>query len=138
MKTTEGNDLYRETVPFPFMTLLTWFMAGIAGLFLFFLLYQLLVAPADDYPPVPVALTMTLVFLGATWVVAQARRLTISLTPEAITVAFGRLKHTIPWENVRGFHRDRNPGLAYGGWGIRITWVMVNGRWCIIPSPPPG
>ncbi len=115
------NEIYQEVIPFPLGRLIMWVMTGITALFLYLFIYQTTTGPVGDNPaPDWFYLVMMVIFAGVTVLVANFTRLTISITLDAITVAFDRIKYTIPWHNVAGCYLDKNPGIAYGGWGIRL------------------
>ena len=117
-----ADEIYQETIPFPVGRLIVVIMVGITALFLFLFIYQLTSGPIGDSPaPDWFYLVMMAVFAGVTVLTTNFTRLTISMTPDAITVAYGRFKYTIPWYKIEGCYLDKNPGIAYGGWGIRIS-----------------
>ena len=127
----QPNEIYQETIPFPIGRVVVVIMVGITALFLFLSIYQLTSSPVGDRPaPDWFYLVMMAVFAGVTVLTANFTRLTISMTPDAITVAYGRFKYTIPWYKIAGCYLDKNPGIAYGGWGIRIT--KVKGKWLLV------
>ncbi len=115
------NEIYREEIPFPLGRVMVWVMTGITALMLYFFIYQTTTGhPVGDKPaPDWVYLVMMVVFAGVTVLMANFTRLTISMTPDAVTIAFERIKYKIPWHNVAGSYQDKNPGIVYGGWGIR-------------------
>jgi len=118
----QPNEIYQETIPFPIGRVVVVIMVGITALFLFLFIYQLTSVPIGDSPaPDWFYLVMIAVFAGFTALAANFTRLTISMTPDAITVAYGRFKYIIPWYKIAGCYLDKNPGIAYGGWGIRIS-----------------
>ncbi len=120
----QPNEIYQETIPFPIGKLIVGIMIAITALFLFLFIYQLTSSPVG-HRPVPdwFYLVMMAIFAGVTVLTANFTRLTISMTPDAITVAYGRFKYTILWNNVAGFYLDKKPGIVYGGYGIRLGRV---------------
>ena len=118
----QPNEIYQETIPFPIGRVVVVIMVGITALFLFLFIYQLTSGPIGDSPaPDWFYLVMLVIFAGVTVLTTNFTRLTISMTPDAITVTYGRFKYTIPWYKIAGCYLDKNPGIAYGGWGIRIS-----------------
>lgn len=120
----QPDEIYRETVPF---TIVKWILAmeiGIAVSFLALFIYQLPEGLSWFY------LGMFLLFVGVTVLIANLTRLTISITPQHITVAYGRISYSISWDNVEGFAPTSGPGIRYGGWGIRMT--RVKGKWVLV------
>jgi hypothetical protein len=92
--------------------------------FILVLIYLIL---ADIYP-IPILFELILAFiLVLTAVTINFVRLTIRITPQNISMAFGIFKHTIPWENIDNCFLDQSSAMAYGGWGIHL--IRVNGKW---------
>ncbi len=120
----QPDELYQETVPF---TLIKWILAmeiAITVLFLYLFVSQLPAGLSWLY------LGMFLLFLGVTALIANFRKLVISISSQSITVAYGRIKYSIPWDRIEGAYLDRGSGIRYGGWGIRMT--KVDGRWLLV------
>lgn len=118
------DEFYREKIPFLVGKLVAVIMVGLTALFLGLFLYQLLQSPLGDHPaPNWYYLVMFLVFLVVSVLVVNFRELTVCATSQAITIAYGRIKYTIAWDNVKGYYLDTNTGLAYGGWGIRVGFA---------------
>ncbi len=116
---TPADEIYQETVPFLVGKLVAVLMIALSILFLF--IYQLATDPVGNRPaPDWLYLAMFVLFAGISYLVTGLRKLTISITSQVITVAFGIFKYTISWDNVEGCYLDKNPGIAYGGWGVRI------------------
>ena len=117
----QPNEIYREEIPFPIGRLMVWIMTGITALMLYLFIYQTTTGRPVGNEPAPdwVYLVMVVVFAGMTVLIKNFTRLTIGMTPDALTVAFERIKYTIPWHNIAGCYQDNNPGIVYGGWGIR-------------------
>jgi len=115
------DEIYREKIPFPVMKLVVAVMVAFTLLFLGLFLYQLLVGPIGENPaPNWCFLVMFLIFTVINVVIFNFRELTISITPGSLRVAYGRISYVIAWDNVADCYLDKNPGMAYGGWGIRI------------------
>ena len=117
----KADEIYQETIPFPVGSLVLVIMTGITALFIFLFVYQLTIGPVGDRSaPNWFYLIMLVIFAGVTVLMTNFTKLAVSLTPDAITVAYGRIKYTIPWHNIAGCYLDKNPGIVYGGWGIRL------------------
>jgi len=115
------DEIYREKIPFLVGKLVLIVIVCLAALFLGLFLYQLLAHQVGDRPaPNWYYLVMFLVFLGVSVLLVNFSELTIMATSQAITIAYGKIKYTIAWENVKGYYLDTDPGIAYGGWGIRL------------------
>ena len=87
----QPDEIYRETVPF---TLVKWILAmeiGLTILFLSLFISQLPAGLSWLY------LGMFLLFLGVTVLIANFRKLNISISSQSITVAYSRIKYFIPW-----------------------------------------
>ena len=111
-----------------------WMMAIIAPVtvimgFLFF--YFVLASLGDPDPELTwlrwFFLLMFLFFLGIT---INFSRLIIRIGPKGISVGYGIIKYTIPWENIEGCFLDEFSAVRYGGAGIRMTkvewkWILV-------------
>ncbi len=113
----QEDEIYEETVPF---TVAKWLLAmeiAITILFLSLFVSQLPEGLSWFY------LGMFLLFLGVTALIANFRKLNISITSQSITVAYGRIKYSIPWDRIEGCNLDRGSGARYGGWGIRMAKV---------------
>jgi hypothetical protein len=120
----QEDEIYKETVPF---TIAKWILAmeiTITVLFLYLFVSQLPAGLSWLY------LGMFLLFLGVTALIANFRRLNISITSQSITVAYGRIRYSIPWDRVEDCSLDRGSGIRYGGWGIRMA--KVKGKWVLV------
>jgi hypothetical protein len=116
------GEIYREKVPFTVGKLILALMIGLALMFLALFLYQLIVSPVGERPaPDWYYLVMFFIFSIVGALVANFRELTVLATARFISVAYGRIKYTIAWENIEGSYLDDKTGIAYGGWGIRIA-----------------
>ncbi len=86
----QADEIYEETVPF---TIIKWILAmevAITILFLYLFVSQLSKGLSWLY------LGMFLLFLGVTALIANFRGLNISISSQSITVAYGRIKYSIP------------------------------------------
>jgi hypothetical protein len=116
-----ADEIYEETIPFLVGKLVMALMIALSLLFLFIFIYQQLSGPVGSRPaPDWLYLVMFVLFAGISYLVTSFRKLTISITSQVIKVTFGIFKYTISWGNVEGCYLDKNPGIAYGGWGVRI------------------
>jgi hypothetical protein len=64
---------------------------------------------------------MAAVFLGSGWLIANFITYSLTIEPIAIDLVFGRFKTAVRHEDIESFERDLKSGLAYGGWGYRVT-----------------
>jgi len=123
MSTISINEIYREGVPFQLVKYLTILFIIISGAFLSFFIYQLTTAPTGNLPEITWHyLTMFIIFVGVSYVVAQIRQLNVIITTEFIKVNFGVFRYAIPWERVEGYRAYDKPGIKYSG-GIHIGRV---------------
>lgn len=58
------------------------------------------------------------------------RRLSIRLTEAGVTVGYGVIRTTVPWERITACTADEASSLRYGGWGVRVT--RIGGRWRLV------
>ena len=108
-------------------------MAPIAALMIFLFFYFVMASPISTDPELTwlkwYFLILSLFFLGVTinfiWLVIRIR-------PYSISVGYGIVKYTIPWENIEGCSLDESSALKYGGAGIRIT--REEGKWWLVFS----
>ncbi len=120
----QTDEIYEETVPF---AIVKWILAmeiAITVLFLYLFVSQLPAGLSWLY------LGMFLLFAGVTALIANFRALNISITSQSITVAYGRIKYSIPWDRIDGCYLDKGSGIRYGGWGIRMA--KVKGKWLLV------
>ena len=57
-------------------------------------------------------------------------RLTIWISPDNITVGYGRITRQIPWKNIESCYLDETSAICYGGFGIRFA--RVRGKWGLV------
>ena len=120
----QADEIYQEAVPF---TIIKWILAMEIATTIFFLCLFISQIPAGLSW---LYLGMFLLFLVSTALIANFIKLTISVTPESITVAYGRIKYSIPWSRIESAYLDKNLGIFYGGWGIRMA--KVKGEWLLV------
>ena len=71
-------------------------------------------------------LVIFFLFLGITITFV---RLTITITSSSVTIGYGILKYTVPWENIeRCYHVDKSFASVYGGSGIYPIEVKGKSR----------
>ena len=127
----KADEIYHETIPFPLMRVLVITETLFAAAFLSLFIYQVTAGPIGDSPaPDWFYLLMMAIFVGVIALLTNFTRLTVSITPDAITLAYGRIKYSIPWQRIEGCRQDKNPGITYGGWGIRMA--KVGGKWVLV------
>jgi hypothetical protein len=123
-----AEELYKENLPFPLITVVTAVLFLIALLMLVLYVLQLVVGPIGNTPAPDWFYLVMFIFMAAiAFLVANFRVLVITIGSQSVTVSYGLIKRTIPWGDIEaGFH-DKSPVLRYGGWGARIA--RVEGRW---------
>tara|TARA_B100001971_G_scaffold202760_1_gene216888 strand:+ start:185 stop:697 length:513 start_codon:yes stop_codon:yes gene_type:complete len=118
----QSYEIYKETIPF---VLVKWILAieiATTILFLCLFIYQLTSSPVGDRPaPDLFYFGMFLLFAGSSALIANFRKLNISITSQSIIVAYGRIKYSIPWDRIEDCSVGKDSGTRYGGWGIRLT-----------------
>ncbi len=114
----QSDLIYKEKV---FAKVIGGMLGAVAAIMLFILVYQILIEPFGDHPaPTLFFLIMFLLFLGLT---INFGRLVIKITHHSITVGYGIIKKTIPWENIDDCYVDQTSTVKYGGAGIRVAKV---------------
>jgi len=127
----ESDTIYEETLPFPLGLIAAVIVSAFAALMLVLLVLQLAGGPIGSRPaPDWVYALMFVVMSTIAILVTSFRKLTIRLTPQSVTVAFGMLKRTILWGDIERCSRDETSSFGYGGWGIRIA--RAGGRWRLV------
>ena len=117
------NQLRREIVPFPFAWVAFALCICISVLFASLFFYQLMAGPIGSRPTSNWAyLLMFLMGDFFALIALNFARLTITMAARGISVAFGLISKTMNWEDVEGCRLDTSSFLAYGGWGIRMSW----------------
>ena len=125
-----GDELYHERLHFRLMDFIVALEALLALAFLGMFLYQVYIGPIGNDPaPEFFFLLMFLFMLGIVWLLASMRYLDISLTPEAITVAFGRFRKSVPWHSVASMERIRGSAWVYG-YGLHLG--LTRGGWVLV------
>jgi hypothetical protein len=96
----------------------------VTALMLVLYLYQRLHGPLGDKPsPDWFFLMMAGIFLIVGIFTVNFISLTIHITTEGLTAAYGLFKQHIPWDNVAGYEMGKGTALlSYGGYGIRFGW----------------
>ena len=79
------------------------------------------------FPPTPVFVFLILLLV---LVLVNFSRLTIRMSPENITVGYGRVIQQIPWKNIESCYLDETSTIFYGGFGIRFA--RIRGRWRLV------
>ena len=124
------NVLYREEIEVVFAKWLIWPFAFLALGFAWILVYQLIVGPVGQRPaPTWFWGVMVLSQLVPLMLLRNFRRLTIEITGTRITVGFGAIRRSIPWDRIVGVRRDERSLLSYGGVGWRLGWSRRVGGW---------
>ena len=127
----ETDVIYEETLSFPLGLIAAGILSAFAVLMLVLLVLQLNGGPLGSRPAPDWVYAVMFVFLSAVAVLVTGfRKLTVRITSQSITVAFGMLKRTILWGDIEHCSRDESSSFAYGGWGIRIA--RVTGKWRLV------
>ena len=127
----QGNELYREEIQITPMKFLVGFEVLSGLFFLGMALIQLFSGPiVSNAPPTFFWLLMAAVFLGTGWLIASFINYRLTIEPDAINLSFGRFKTVIGYGDIESYERDTKSGLAYGGWGYRMSltkdgWVKA-------------
>ena len=123
--------LYEETLPFPLATVATLAILFVTLLMLVLFILQLVSGPLGNRPaPDWFYLVMFILMAAITFLVANFRVLTIRMTGQSVTVAYGLIKKTILWGDIKECFLDSSSPLGYGGWGARLA--RVEGRWRLV------
>ena len=112
------DEIYNEVIPFLAGKVVVVMMAIISVVFLALSISNLYF------------LVMGLIFIGVTVLVSNFRTLTISIDKSSITASYGRISHRVALDNIESAFVDTNPGIVYGGWGIRMA--RIKGRSALI------
>ncbi len=108
------NYIYEEKI-------LSLWLAGMLALLTGIMFYA-----AVSLSPTLFYLVIFLLFFGITVIFV---RLTITITSSCVTVSYGILKYTVPWENIEGcYHVDKSFASVYGGSGIYPIEVKGKSR----------
>lgn len=130
MKTIIYRDvLHEERIPFPGFILLVMLFAGLSLMFLGFMVHSI-INPDNliDGASAWFWFFMFALFAPLTWLINNFRALLVTVTGEGLEVRYGRLSQAQHWENITGVRVIENPGLRYGGWGIRLAWSGSSGK----------
>lgn len=127
-----ADEIYKETISFPFIKTIFVVIMFFAVFFLYLLLYQVLIEPIGFRPaPNWFYLLMVFWFAVASFVIINFDKLTVKISSDSIMVGFGMFKQVIPWSNISDCYEDDvSAVMRYGGWGIRIG--RVKGRWRLV------
>ena len=118
--------LHEETIPFPLMQVLIWLFAIMSAVLLSLAAMQ--GVSGTERSVFAGTLVPGLILLAVIAILINYRKLKLAITDEAITVAYGAFRDTIPLGTVTAAYRDTASALIrYGGWGIRFG--RVEGRW---------
>jgi hypothetical protein len=124
MRIGQSEELYYENLGSFWGKLAVALFFGLSILFIILFFYQRIHGPIGDKPaPGWFFITMFGIFLLLGLLVVNFYSLTISITTEGITAAYGLFRHHVPWDNVAGYELDKGSALRqYGGYGIRFGW----------------
>jgi hypothetical protein len=123
-KSMQTGQIYYEVIPFVIARIVAIVMGALSITFLALYFIQTLGEPIGDNPaPGWMYLVLSALFLGTTWLVFNFQRLTISINTNSITVSYGRIIYDVAFDNIEAAAIDTNPGIVYGGWGIRMARI---------------
>ncbi len=118
------DEVYHEEIPFLAGKIVMVVMVILSLTFFILFLVQLLGTTVGDNPaPTWFYLVMCLVFLGVSILVSNFRKLVIGISQDSITASYGRISYRISLDNIESAFIDTNPGIVYGGWGIRMARI---------------
>jgi hypothetical protein len=127
----KNDEIYHEEIPFLAGKMVTLLMATISIVFLILFIVQISSTSIGDNPTSNwYYLVMGLLFIGVTVFVSNLRRLIISINQSSVTASYGRISYRIALDNIESAFVDTNPGIVYGGWGIRMA--RIKGRSALI------
>ncbi len=130
MASAGARAVYREEIEVPLAKWLMWLFAFLTLGFAWILVYRLFVGPVGQRPaPTWFWGLMVLSQLGPLILLRNFMRLTIEITGTHITVGFGAIRRSIPWNRIVGVRRDKRSLLSYGGVGWRLGWSRRVGGW---------
>jgi hypothetical protein len=125
------DEIYHEEIPFLAGKIVIALMATISIAFLILFVIQLSGTSVGDNPASNwYYLVMGLFFIGVTVLVSNFRKLIISINKSSDTTSYGRISYRIALDNIEAAFVDTNPGIVYGGWGIRMA--RIKGRSALI------
>ena len=123
-----GEEIYREEISVtPVKTLVVF--ETVFGIFFLLSAFVPLFSGAlvSDAPSVFFRLLLAVVFFSTGWFVYNFNTYRITVGPEGLILAFGRLRTVVLFEDMDSYSQDTNSSLLYGGWGYRIT--MTKDGW---------
>lgn len=85
------------------------------------LVYQMAVGPLGTRPASNWFLVGMIFFFLALGI--NFATLTIRVTTQGVSAAYGAIRYSIPWSNIAGCRLDEASAIRYGGWGIRLGWA---------------
>jgi hypothetical protein len=125
MRIRQSDELYYEKLVSFWGKLAVVLFFGVSLLFIILFFCQQAYGPigGEDSAPNWFYIMMFCIFLPIGLLVINFLSLTVSITTEGITAAYGLFRHHIPWDNVAGYELDKGSALRqYGGYGIRYGW----------------
>jgi hypothetical protein len=124
MRYSDENELHYEKIGSFWGRLAVVLFFAVTLLFVVLYFYQRAHGPLGDNPaPDWFYLAMSGFFLLVGIFTLNFSALTINLTTEGVTAAYGMFHKHVPWDNVAGYEMERGTALLkYGGYGIRFGW----------------
>jgi hypothetical protein len=133
----EFDALYRERMPFHFMTYVMVFLGIIAGGMFGLLVYHLTVSPIDNEPALGwLFLTEFLIMGGLCFFVSNFRALDIFLTYQGIVIRFGRIQKLVSWADIESYSIITSRQLTdSGGWRVGMGKRGMYSAYTVIGKP---
>jgi hypothetical protein len=103
-------------------------LAAVTVMMFIILIYQSMFTSFDE--KTWMSILFVIMFLVFLFLTINFSRLIIRVNFQGITVAYGIIKKTIPWENIEGIEIDKTSAIKYGGAGIRTA--RIKGEWVLV------
>ena len=124
MRYSDVNELHYEKIGSFWGRLAVFLFFAVTLLFAALYFYQRIHGPLGDKPsPDWFYIMMAGIFLLIGILTLNFFTLTIHMTTEGLTAAYGIFKQYIPWDNVAGYEMGKGTALLnYGGYGMRFGY----------------
>jgi hypothetical protein len=120
-----SDYIYEEKV---FAKIIGGMLGAVTVMMVIILIWQVMFTSLDEVEWLPILfITMFFLFLFLTLTFS---RLIIRVSFQGVTVSFGIIKKSIPWENIEGIEIDETSAIKYGGAGIRTA--RIKGEWVLV------
>jgi hypothetical protein len=132
----QANEFYREEMSSFWGRLAIAIMFGMCLVFVMLFFYQRSYGPIGNEPaPDWFYLMMSGFFFAFSLLVINFATLSVAASPEGVTVAYGRFRYHVTWDNIASYELEKRSALRmYGGYGIRMSLgpkgrVLVYNTW---------